>query len=239
MHQTLNSINLQLYYLEQHMHIAFIHNMDNITISLFILLFISGILTSMNPCMISVLPLTISYMNYQRNNYYRTSFFILGITNSFIIIIIFTSLLQKISVSIPTISSIYMIIIGLSLLNIIAINFVPLKTNSIDSFPLQNIIKDYIIGLLIGLNSCSCSTPIAATVTFWISKSSFASLSVIYFFCYLLGYILPLIIIANQSINYINQKLKNTQSNWLTIVPFSGSIMIGLGTLSLLQNIFL
>ena len=239
MDQNLNFINLQLYYLEQYLNTAVIYNLHHITVFIFILLFISGILTSMNPCMISMLPITASYINYQNKNHYKKSFFILGIISSFMIIIMLTSLLEKISISVPNISPIYMIIIGLSLLNIITINAKPLQTDSIDAFSLQTVIKDYIIGFLVGINSCSCSTPIAAAVTFWISKSSFTYLGALYFFCYLLGYIVPLLILTNQSMNYINKKLTNLQKNWLSIVPFSGSIMIGAGTLSLLKNIFL
>lgn len=239
MSQTLNFINLQLYYLEQYVNTAIIYNLHNITVFMFILLFISGILTSVNPCMISILPLTASYISYENNNSYKKLFFILGIISSFIIILMFTALLQAININIPNISSIYMIIIGLSLLNVISINFISLNTNSIDTVSMQTIIKDYIIGFIVGINSCSCSTPIAATVTFWISKSSFITLGILYLFCYLLGYITPLLILASQSINYINKKLTNVQNNWLTIIPFSGSAMICAGTLSLLKSVFL
>lgn len=235
MKEVLNFIKIHFYYLEQYINKLIIHDLSKTTILIFILIFISGVFSSLNPCSISILPVAISYINndIKIKHNYRKEVFIAGTISSFILIIIFTSLFQAFILSIPIIYSTFMICLGLSLLEIIQFNFMTFNIKYRYSY----LIKDYITGFIVGLNSSSCSTPILSTIIFWISQSKSTGLGIIYSICYLLGYTLPLLFVIQITINYA--ALLNFKHLWNYLIPISGSIMLGLGTLSLFHSIFI
>ena len=210
-----------------------IHDLSKTTILIFILLFISGVFSSLNPCSISILPVAISYLNTDVKNHYRKEALIAGITSSLIILTLFTSVFQTFVLNIPIIYSSFMICLGLSLLGIIQLNFMTFNITNTYSYLMQ----DYITGLIIGLNSASCSTPILATIIFWISQSKSTALGLIYSMCYILGYMLPLLLIIKVTISYT--QLINFKNLWNYFIPISGSIILGLGTLSLFKSVFI
>lgn len=233
MKEVLNFITIHSYYLEQYINKLIIHDLSKTTILIFILLFISGVFSSLNPCSISILPVAISYLNTDVKNHYRKEALIAGITSSLIILTLFTSVFQTFVLNIPIIYSSFMICLGLSLLGIIQLNFMTFNITNTYSYLMQ----DYITGLIIGLNSASCSTPILATIIFWISQSKSTALGLIYSMCYILGYMLPLLLIIKVTISYT--QLINFKNLWNYFIPISGSIILGLGTLSLFKSVFI
>nr|AOM64589.1 cytochrome c biogenesis protein transmembrane region [Riquetophycus sp.] len=245
-----NYINISLYCLEQYINSVITNDIKHFTISTFILLLISGIITSINPCSISILPLAMSYIsshNKVNNTYkYRQYSIILGTTSSFIIMLILSCLFNtyytKLSAIIPIMTSCYMIIIGLNLLSIIDLNFdflkLRIKNLQFISYNYSDIIiRDYIIGCLIGLNSSSCSTPVLAITMFWILHSQSITLGIIYIICYSLGYIIPMLIVIEFTTKYTN--MVNINVIWNYIMPLGGCFILGLGVFSLLNLTFI
>ena len=242
MNLTLNNIKIRLYYIEQNIYELVAYELKNANMLIFILIFISGIITSINPCTLSLLPITTSYIHSSKNKHYKKNMFIVGMISSFVVIIGFTSLFNTyfkyLTSSVPTISSCYMIFLGFNILKIIEFNFQH-NNNKVKAnyLTIRSIIKDYTTGFLVGLNSSSCSTPILATLIFSISQSKLTLLSLMYILCYSLGYTFPIIILLNQATNYTYSL--NIQKVWKYIISVSGSIILGLGNLSLLSNLFI
>lgn len=230
-----NLLEIEIYYLQQNINKLVSYELNHFHISILLLLFIGGVFTSINPCLLSIVPLSLSYIIDSKQQY-KKNIFIAGLVTSMITMIIFTTLLnsyyQELIKATPIISSISMIIIGLSLLQIIKIEITSIIKNPI-LISHDFIFNNYIKGFIIGISSSTCSTPILINILFWISYSNNLLLGIIYICFYLTGYTLPLIILMNITINYI--QLDIIQKIWNYIVPLNGSIILGIGVFSLLD----
>ena len=235
--QTLILLETNFYYLDQYISRLLSLEINKLTpITLFIII-ISGFFTSFNPCFISLIPLSISSVSTTTNNFNKTFFFILGLIISLFVVITTTYYISYkyfwIIKTLPIISSILIIILGLYSLKIINIYILPKQ--------LQNLIEtnnnnsaNMFIGSIIGLTSTPCSTPILATILLWISSTSNFLTGFIYIVFYLVGIIIPLIVILFLINTYKSVNLFN--KIWYYYVEFSGSILLGIGILSLLNK---
>lgn len=236
----MSTMDLQItsYYLEQQIYSIVSQNLHYSSPLLLALLVISGILTNTNPCFITIIPLSVSYIYSQKNKNIKLVLFAIGLFTSSLIL---TSSIYYINhqynwliKSLPILSSAIMIIYGLLLLQIWNIDILPIKLQKLISSSNYN---NFIIGILVGLTSTPCSTPIMATILFWISSTSSLSLGFIYILFYIIGLMTPLailsLIIQNQLFSFLilNQI-------WSYTVPCGGCIMLGLGIFSFLNKVF-
>lgn len=235
MYPLLNDLETLFYFLQQNLSQIISYELNHFKIYIFILLFFSGIFTSINPCLISIIPISILYMIESKNK----SGFILGLLSSIISVIILALIVynyyHKLINNIPILSSLLMIIIGLNLLNILQFQNIYLNTNDLYKTKFYLIFKNYITGFIIGLSSSTCSTPILINILFWISYSNNLLLGITYICFYLTGYIFPLLFLINISIS--SMKLHIINKMWNYFIPFNGSIILSIGIFSLL-NIF-
>lgn len=237
----LYNFDTTIYYLQQSLSLLIYSQLQSSSAWTFIVLFIGGIITSLNPCLLSILPITISYIN--ADQYKKTSkfSFLAGLLTSFLSIILFVLLLNKQYIyvvnKIPALASIGTILIGLNLLQILSFPSFSINARSInDSFMRQHL-KDYIIGLILGLGSLPCSTPILITILLWLSSCSNFFLSIIYLNVYIAGYMIPLIILVN--LTSFSKQALSVATIWNVIVSISGCFILGSGIFSLLENIFI
>nr|YP_009295876.1 cytochrome c biogenesis protein transmembrane region [Schimmelmannia schousboei]AOM64811.1 cytochrome c biogenesis protein transmembrane region [Schimmelmannia schousboei] len=234
----------RFYYIQQQIYKFLSLELNHFTPLILILLLISGFCTSINPCFLSTLPLTLSYINTQSSRTINKKLIIFGLMNSSIITILMAVLLGKeynyIKQTIPVISSILIITIALNLLQIfnpfqLFINF--LNQITIYKLSQEPKLQDYTIGLISGFSSASCSTPLSIIILFWLSKSHNIILGFLYLLCYLLGYITPFFCIFYFTINYIN--FNSLSQMWKKIIPISASIVLSIGIFNLLETIFI
>lgn len=243
MNDILTFLDVELYYLQQKIYLFLSFHINNFTPIIFIILFIGGLLTSLNPCLLSILPITLSYVFGQKSYKINQNIFILGILTSSIFIILMTLVLsgpyKKIIEILPFISSIFIIFVGLSLLQVLNLSalFIYFNKKVIQIRIKKSLIKDYIIGCILGLSISTCSTPILLTVLFWLSNTHKLIMGLIYLFCYLSGYIIPLLLLLNIVLNY--NQLNKIVYTWNILIPISGSLVLGIGIFSFLENCFL
>uniref|UniRef100_UPI003003749F thiol:disulfide interchange protein n=1 Tax=Anunuuluaehu liula TaxID=3049639 RepID=UPI003003749F len=243
MNNFLYFFEIQVYYLQQIIYNFLSSELHNFTPYIFMLLLTGGLLTSINPCSISILPLSVSYIDNKKNNHINKYTFIAGLISSLIIIFSLSILLNnyyyKLILNIPIFSSIIIIIIGLNFLKIFNLNFFTINILQFHpfNFNIDSNFSNFIIGLMFGLSSCSCSTPILATLLFWLSNTHNILSGIIYILCYMLGYIIPLFILIEITINYT--KIKIISQIWNYLMPVSGSFILGIGLFSLLNHIFI
>lgn len=243
MQQIWNYINIYFYCLEQDINTSITHSLNNLTGLTFIFFLISGILTSINPCSISMLPIAISYINVKANSRYEKSQFLLicGNFSSFIMTIIlyyvFSSYYNSFRVIIPIMTSLYIVILGLSLLKILdfSVSWFKIRDANLKSYNVT--IHSYVTGFIFGLNSSTCSTPILATIVFCILHSRSPVSVILYLICYCIGYIVPLLIFINAAIKYVS--VIQMKFVWHYILPIGGCFMLGTGFFSLLNLIFI
>lgn len=171
----------------------------NIFILLFLILvaFIAGILTSLSPCSLGMLPLIIAYVGgYSKDNHKKLFLqlisFSIGLSTVLSIIGVFCAITGKVFSNIATpivillIASILMIL-GLSLLELIELptpNFVKKipqnKNGSIFALP-------FLVGTIFALASSPCSTPILASIMTIATISTNIIFSISLMFSFALG----------------------------------------------------
>ncbi|MDY7002579.1 MAG: cytochrome c biogenesis protein CcdA [Cyanobacteriota bacterium] len=209
-----------------------------------IIIFVAGLLTSLTPCMLSMLPITIGYIGgYEAKSRLQaavqSTWFSLGLATTLAGLGIVASLVGKVygqvGIGLPIIVSIVAILMGLNLLEAL-----PLPMPSFDSMgwisqDLPKGIRSYLLGLTFGLVASPCSTPVLATLLAWVSTTGDLVLGGILLLFYALGYVTPLILAGTFIANIKNFLELRKWSSWIT--PASGILLVGFGVFSLLFRI--
>lgn len=168
------------------------------SIFLFLLIsFLGGILSSISPCSLGMIPLIIGYVGgYGNSNKFKTfiqlSSFVLGLACVLSIIGIICALSGKVFVSIGgnywiLFLASLILIFGLNLLGLIELNLSPLvkkipKGNSASLF-----IYPFIVGSLFAFAASPCSTPILAGIMSFATLSKNLLLAGLMLFCFSIG----------------------------------------------------
>ncbi len=205
----------------------------------FVLVFLAGLLTSLGPCSLSLLPITLAYLagfKGKQSPLIRSISFCSGIVISLVLLGSLSGLIGKIygqvPFLIPNFVAVLAILMGLNLLGIIQIPL-PLGPN-------PNFLKEQLpatlapiaAGLAFGLVSSPCTTPVLAVLLAWIAKSGNPIRGVFFLSCYGFGQVIPLLLAGTAAASIPKLLALRPLSKW--IPPISGSILLGSGVLSLL-----
>ena len=202
------------------------------------LIFSAGLLTSLGPCSLSLLPITIAYIGGTEKNRNKLISFSGGIVFSLVSLGAVSGFLGKIYGQIPSyytsIVALIAIIMGLNLLGILKFQF----PNGPEFNKIENKIPPFLapfaIGITFGLASSPCITPVLATLLAWVSQAKNPTISIIFLFFFGIGQVTPLIVAGATAEN-----LKNFLElrKFSQIIPtLSGIFLVSLGLLNLLSN---
>nr|YP_010196678.1 thiol:disulfide interchange protein [Gracilaria cliftonii]UAD84482.1 thiol:disulfide interchange protein [Gracilaria cliftonii] len=238
----LNIINYQNYQIEQNLFTLLTSKINNAHPIIFILLIFSGLLTSFNPCLLSIIPASLGYICAEKLTNEKKRIFTLGIlssiTSSILVFQVFHKQYEYLFHIFPILSYITTVIISLNLLNILefnnSFNFINNLYKKLSFIPL---LYNYMTGFIIGISSTSCTAPILLIIVFWISSCKSWFLGSIYTVTYLLSYTLPIYLIINNSIKF--NQINKWPVIWNSITLSSGCMMLGYSIFSLLNIIFI
>ena len=202
------------------------------------LVFTAGLLTSLGPCSLSLLPITIAYIGGTRSNKFKLLSFSGGVVFSLITLGGLSGFLGKIYGQLPSyytsLVACIAIIMGLNLLGILKFQF----PNAPDFRFLENkipsIITPFVIGAAFGLASSPCITPVLASLLAWVSQAKNPTISIIFLFFFGLGQITPLIIAGATTENL--KKFLELRKYSQIIPTFSGLFLVSIGILNLISN---
>nr|QCI04406.1 Thiol:disulfide interchange protein [Antithamnion hubbsii] len=204
---------------------------------------ILGIFTSLTPCFFSLLPIMMSYISisYTSKSQIKSNTFLFGLISSFFVVIcivyLFNYQAYKLLLNIPFISFFIWILIALNLLQILDTSYLLSLLTFNNKIYLENIfMQNYITGLVFGLSSMSCSASIILTTIFWLSSSNNFIQSCLYLCLYLVGCILPFIVIFYFPL-YI-RKLDFIVKFWNKVMPISGVFILTSSLFSFLNSTF-
>nr|YP_009397368.1 thiol:disulfide interchange protein [Dasyclonium flaccidum]ARW66554.1 thiol:disulfide interchange protein [Dasyclonium flaccidum] len=228
------------YILEQKLY-KFLYFSDNsLNFTVLIVLFICGAFTSLNPCLISIFPLALSYIS-GYSKFINKNIFITGLMTSFVLMVILTHIINFYSIinAIPIISSILLFLVSLNLLQIIDFTFINnlFFSKSIFVKNYNILLENYLVGFFIGLNIAPCNTSITFLVTFWITHSIKYINSIIYLIIYLLGCFIPLLFFLNIKFNY--KKIYLIPIVLDLLLPLSGSFILVNSLLSIMKQVLM
>jgi cytochrome c-type biogenesis protein len=208
-------------------------------------LFAAGLLTSLTPCMLSMLPITIGYIGgYEARSRWQaatqSTWFALGLATTLAGLGIVAALVGKVygqvGIGLPIVVSIIAILMGLNLLEALPLQLPAWGSMDWISKELPESLRSYLIGLTFGLVASPCSTPVLATLLTWISTTQDPLLGGLLLLAYTAGYVAPLILAGTFTASIKKILELRRWSGWIT--PASGALLVGFGVFTLLFRLF-
>lgn len=208
------------------------------------IIFVAGLLTSLTPCMLSMLPITIGYIGgYETKGRLQaatqSTWFALGLATTLAGLGILAASVGRVygqvGVGLPIVVSLIAIIMGLNLLEALPLQLPSFGGMEWISKDLPEGVRSYLIGLTFGVVASPCSTPVLATLLAWVATTQDLILGGAVLLSYTAGYVAPLILAGTFTAS-IKKLLELRQwSGWIT--PVSGALLVGFGVFSLLSRI--
>lgn len=236
-------MDIQFYQLQQSIESLVSQQLTQITPLSLLIIALAGLLTSLTPCMLSMLPVTIAYMGgYQLQGKLQATlqsfWFVLGLATTLSGLGIVSAGLGKvygqIGIGLPIFVSIVAILMGLNLLELIPLQLPNWGGTEWISEKLPSGLRSYLFGLTFGLVASPCSTPVLATLLAWVSQSQDLKLGGCFLFVYALGYVSPLVLAGIFTASIKQLLALRKWSGWIN--PISGALLIGFGVFSLLSR---
>ncbi len=206
---------------------------------------LAGLLTSLSPCLLSMLPIMVGYMggydsDTRKEAVLRSASFALGLATTLALLGLAAGLFGfvygQVAVGLPILVSLIAILMGLNLLGILQISLPTINGPALDNWDVPTWLKAYGLGLTFGIVASPCSTPVLATLLAWISSTQNPVLGSALLLAYAVGYVTPLVL-AGTFTSAIKRILELRQwSSWIT--PASGALLLGFGIISLLTRIW-
>ncbi len=238
------SLQTQLYQLEQFANSLVSTNLTHLSPFSVALIFLAGLLTSLTPCMLSMLPITIGYIGgYEANNRLQaaaqSTWFSFGLATTLAVLGILAASVGRVygqvGIGLPILVSLVAIIMGLNLLEILPLQLPSIGATDWITKDLPPAVRSYLLGLTFGLVASPCSTPVLASILAWVATTQDLFLGAVLLLSYTTGYVAPLILAGTFTASIKKLLELRRWSSWIT--PTSGALLLGFGIFSLLSRL--
>ena len=236
----ISTLNLILSDLTRHGEQIINNGLDNPTPLTLLIVFTGGLLTSLGPCSLSLLPITVAYLAGFKNNQtalQKTISFCSGIVISLVILGSLSGFLGKIYGQLPGFFSIFIslvaIIMGLNLLGLLKFSLPSGPDPEIWTNEVPPSFAPISAGLAFGLASSPCTTPVLAVLLAWVAKQGNPFGGTILLASFAIGQIVPLFIAGTFAASI--PKLLSLRPIGKWVPPVSGAILLSVGLLSLIS----
>ncbi|HCF26664.1 MAG TPA: cytochrome C biogenesis protein [Cyanobacteria bacterium UBA11049] len=237
-------ISTRLYQLEQFANALVSNQLTHLSWLSIGVIFLAGLLTSLTPCMLSMLPITIGYIGgYETKSRLQaaiaSTWFSLGLATTLaglgIVAAFVGQVYGQVGIGLPIIVSIVAILMGLNLLEALPLQLPSFGGMNWISKDLPEAVRAYLIGLTFGLVASPCSTPVLASLLAWVATTQNMILGGVLLLSYTAGYVTPLILAGTFTATIKKLLEMRRWSGWIT--PVSGALLVGFGVFSLLSRL--
>jgi len=205
-----------------------------------LIVFTGGLLTSLGPCSLSLLPITVAYLAGFKNKQkplQKTISFCGGIVVSLVILGSLSGFLGKIYGQLPgffsIIISLLAIVMGFNLLGLLKFSLPSGPDPEIWTSKVPPSFAPVSAGLAFGLASSPCTTPVLAVLLAWVAKQGNPLSGTIFLASFAIGQIVPLFIAGTFAASI--PKLLSLRPIGKWVPPISGVILLSVGLISLLS----
>jgi cytochrome c-type biogenesis protein len=240
------------------------NNLSVASPSSFALLFIGGLLTAFSPCVLGLLPLTLSYLGIEESNtksidsdsydgnvrLAKVISYSLGLSAMFCSFGFSAAFLGQtfnpssyIGSVLGLVTSVVIIAMGLNLLELINIQFPDLSNifqgpSSQENDGRKSLMsitaESFVFGLSSALVSSPCTSPVLASLIAFVATSSKPLLGAGFLLSYSMGYVTPVIAAGVLSGSIKNFFMSRQDTSWVNSI--FASVLITFGTYKLLEN---
>jgi cytochrome c-type biogenesis protein len=241
----LETLQTRLYELGNFADTLVADQLSHLTITSVGIIFLAGLLTSLTPCVLSMLPITIGYIGgYEARSRIQaaaqSAWFALGLATTLAGLGIAAaglgSVYGKVGAGLPIVVSAIAILMGLNLLEALPLQLPNWGGMDWISKDLPEGVRSYLIGLTFGLVASPCSTPVLITLLAWVTETKDPVLGGVLLLSYTVGYVAPLVLAGTFTASIKKLLELRRWSNWIT--PASGALLVGFGVFSLLFRFF-
>ena len=203
--------------------------------------FAGGALTSLGPCSLSLLPVTLAYLagfEDGRAPWQRSLAFCSGIVGALVLLGSLSGLLGRIygqvPALIPTLVAVLAVVMGLNLLGVLSI---PLPSGPDPEAWRRRVpgaLAPVAAGLAFGLAASPCTTPVLAVLLGWIAQSGRPLVGMALLTSFGIGQVLPLLLAGLFAASVPRLLSLRAVGRW--VPPISGVILLASGLLTLLAR---
>ncbi|APB32409.1 cytochrome c biogenesis protein transmembrane region [Gloeomargarita lithophora Alchichica-D10] len=194
----------------------------------------AGIVTSLNPCVLSLLPVTVACLGAdQRGGWRQASWFTLGLASTLTGLGMGAALLGRVYGQWG--SGLSLLVAGVAIwMGLVLLEVLPMPVWAVPSEQTWGTggWRAYGLGVTFGLGASPCSTPVLASLLAWVASTGNVPLGFGLLLAYTLGYTLPV---------WVAGTFTATLGQWLRLRPISrwfpllsGLILLGFGVYTLL-----
>jgi cytochrome c-type biogenesis protein len=208
------------------------------------LVFAGGLLTSLGPCSLSLLPVTLAYLagfSGDSNStgphpaWQRSGSFAAGIVLALVLLGLASGLMGRMYGSVPEqvplLVAVVAVVMGLNLLGLLRL---PLPSGPDPELWRRRVpapLAPLAAGLAFGLAATPCTTPVLAVLLAWMAQSGRPITGMVMLTCFGAGQVFPLVLAGTAAASLPGLLKLRRVSQW--IPPISGVVLLTTGTLTI------